>query len=221
VLLERLALYTQLMIRLIFGSVSIIFIRRIVKRWYLRQETFEGSFAFPCPSNFLPFSHLVSVALEDEGRIAHQCIIFGVREFASSSCLLADDVVLLSPSLVSEKELRELRVRQRATIEDIKKKTNYYTTKNLLDRYDNGSAAAIKVRPAHLSTWNQTELPCLPLLSPVSFRCPANRTLRLPPQTRLSTSSISPVPYNPQHQPPLLCPKLSLPSQQPQRPPLS
>lgn len=36
----------------------------------------------------------------------------------------------------TEKTLVTLRKRQREKIEEIKKKTNYYTTRNLLDRYD-------------------------------------------------------------------------------------
>ena len=36
----------------------------------------------------------------------------------------------------SEKTLVTLRKQQREKIEEIKKKTNYYTTRNLLDRYD-------------------------------------------------------------------------------------
>jgi len=40
----------------------------------------------------------------------------------------------------SEKTLKELMVQQRNKIEEIKKKTNYYTTKSLLDRYDDTSA---------------------------------------------------------------------------------
>ncbi|KAL7416297.1 hypothetical protein BDY24DRAFT_379153 [Mrakia frigida] len=65
----------------VVGPFGIMFIRRIVKMWYTRQETHE------------------------------------------------------------EKQLRDLRIKQRTTIEDIKKKTNYYTTKNLLERYDDGPGA--------------------------------------------------------------------------------
>ena len=46
---------------------------------------------------------------------------------------------LHSPKLTlasSEKTLVTLRKQQRQKIEEIKKKTNYYTTRNLLDRYD-------------------------------------------------------------------------------------
>ncbi|KAF8587767.1 hypothetical protein K439DRAFT_755319 [Ramaria rubella] len=38
-----------------------------------------------------------------------------------------------------EKTLKKLLVQQRNKIEEIKKKTNYYSTKNLLDRYDEGA----------------------------------------------------------------------------------
>lgn len=37
---------------------------------------------------------------------------------------------------LTEKTLVTLRKQQRKKIEEIKKKTNYYTTRNLLDRYD-------------------------------------------------------------------------------------
>lgn len=40
---------------------------------------------------------------------------------------------------VEEKTLVTLRKQQRERIEDIKKKTNYYTTRNLLERYDEAS----------------------------------------------------------------------------------
>jgi len=39
----------------------------------------------------------------------------------------------------TEKTLVTLRKQQREKIEEIKKKTNYYTTRNLLDRYDESS----------------------------------------------------------------------------------
>lgn len=56
------------------------------------------------------------------------------------------DKLAIAPSLITptipftDKQLRELRVKQRSTIEEIKKKTNYYSTKNLLERYDDGPA---------------------------------------------------------------------------------
>ncbi|KZS96441.1 hypothetical protein SISNIDRAFT_463924 [Sistotremastrum niveocremeum HHB9708] len=38
-----------------------------------------------------------------------------------------------------EKHLKKLMIKQRNTIEEIKKKTNYYSTKNLIERYDEPS----------------------------------------------------------------------------------
>lgn len=38
-----------------------------------------------------------------------------------------------------EKTLKALLTQQRAKIEDIKKKTNYYTTRNLIERYDDAA----------------------------------------------------------------------------------
>lgn len=43
---------------------------------------------------------------------------------------------MLLTSWLIEKQLKALMAEQRTKIEEIKKKTNYYTTKNLLDRYD-------------------------------------------------------------------------------------
>ncbi|KAF8518271.1 hypothetical protein BU17DRAFT_76178 [Hysterangium stoloniferum] len=47
-----------------------------------------------------------------------------------------------------EKTLKELLVQQRTKIEEIKKKTNYYSTKSLLDRYDEGPASKPPPKPA-------------------------------------------------------------------------
>jgi len=41
----------------------------------------------------------------------------------------------------TEKTLVTLRKQQREKIEEIKKKTNYYTTRNLLDRYDESASS--------------------------------------------------------------------------------
>ena len=41
----------------------------------------------------------------------------------------------------TEKTLVTLRKQQREKIEEIKKKTNYYTTRNLLDRYDESTSS--------------------------------------------------------------------------------
>lgn len=44
-------------------------------------------------------------------------------------------------SEIAEATLKELLAKQRTTIEEIKQKTNYYSTRNLIERYDNKGAA--------------------------------------------------------------------------------
>lgn len=48
----------------------------------------------------------------------------------------------------SEKKLKNLRVEQLKKVEEMKKKTNYYSTKTLLDRYDASPAdSPLRLRP--------------------------------------------------------------------------
>ena len=77
----------------------------------------------------------------------------------------------LDPDERTEKQLRELRIKQRSTIEDIKKKTNYYTTKNLLEKYDEGPGKVCALRPSSLSSLFRSE-PHLILSSGLVFRHP-------------------------------------------------
>ena len=42
----------------------------------------------------------------------------------------------------TEATLKKLLAEQRTTIEDIKKKTNYYSTRNLIERYDGAQPSA-------------------------------------------------------------------------------
>lgn len=104
----------------------IIFVRRVVKMWYTRQEREEGTFAQASPS---------SAELRRPAR---------AREVNQVSSHASPSVLSLLPT---EKQLRELRIKQRSTIEDIKKKTNYYTTKNLLEKYDEGPGKVSRSPP--------------------------------------------------------------------------
>lgn len=90
--------------------LSIYYIRRVVKLWYTRQEGFEGASDVAPPLGTEPH-HADPPA----------------RPVACAR--------VPSPPL-AEKHLRELRAKQRTTIEDIKTKSNYYSTKNLLEKYD-------------------------------------------------------------------------------------
>ncbi|KAF8521329.1 hypothetical protein JB92DRAFT_2891327 [Gautieria morchelliformis] len=86
-----------------------------------------------------------------------------------------------------EKTLKKLLVEQRNKIEEIKKKTNYYSTKNLLDRYDEsvtpGSKASVtsglQSRGPPASVQPQLQPPSTPNGSTVSSQAP------LSPQTPL------------------------------------
>lgn len=46
----------------------------------------------------------------------------------------------------TEKQLVSLRKRQREKIEEIKKKTNYYSTRTLIERYDDGPGSETPLR---------------------------------------------------------------------------
>lgn len=66
------------------------------------------------------------------------CFVLGFR-FDQVSCL------------VSEKALKDLTKRRREKVEEIKKKTNYYSTRDLLQKYDEsspGSPALLRRRIA-------------------------------------------------------------------------
>src|ERR1700761_5687235 len=52
------------------------------------------------------------------------------------SCKRHQAVQLTPRPSTPEKHLKKLLTKQRTTIEEIKTKTNYYSTKNLIDRYD-------------------------------------------------------------------------------------
>lgn len=49
-----------------------------------------------------------------------------------------------------EKTLKELQKKRRTIVEDIKKKTNYYSTRNLIERYDENSPATTPSRPPRI-----------------------------------------------------------------------
>jgi hypothetical protein len=54
----------------------------------------------------------------------------------------------------AEKTLKALLKQQREKVEEIKKKTNYYSTKNLIERYDDPSGSPLRrqMSPGHLRT---------------------------------------------------------------------
>ena len=52
----------------------------------------------------------------------------------------------------AETTLKNLATKQRTTIEDIKKKTNYYSTRNLLERYDDTVGNTPKKKPVSVGS---------------------------------------------------------------------
>jgi len=95
---------------------------------------------------------------------------------------------------IEEKHLKALLTKQRTTIEDIKAKTNYYSTRSLLERYDDQG----------------------PQSSPLRRRQPQNAD----PSTPGRAPSLAPVPQTPQPQlAPGHTPNPLSPIQQPIRPP--
>jgi endoplasmic reticulum junction formation protein lunapark len=58
--------------------------------------------------------------------------------------------IMLTPETQNckpEKTLRDLLKQQRTKVEEIKKKTNYYSTRNLIERYDDASDSPLRRRP--------------------------------------------------------------------------
>ncbi|KAG8917555.1 hypothetical protein FRC01_002377 [Tulasnella sp. 417] len=58
--------------------------------------------------------------------------------------------------VLAEKQLKALMAEQRTKIEEIKKKTNYYSTKNLLDRYDDSPSRKACLRQRQSAAMNGT-----------------------------------------------------------------
>jgi len=74
---------------------------------------------------------------------------FGIQERvmqkARPTLLVLDSFLILPPS--AEKSLKELMKKRRDKVEEIKKKTNYYTTRDLIQKYDESSPSATPLRP--------------------------------------------------------------------------
>lgn len=96
-----------------------------------------------------------------------------------------------------EKTLVTLRKQQREKIEEIKKKTNYYTTRNLLDRYDESSSSP-GTPPQRRQALPQTPIQ-VPQLQSDQKQGQANPQNAPPPLT--SQTPFAPMPVTPQPPP--------------------
>jgi hypothetical protein len=76
-----------------------------------------------------------------------------------------------SHSSIPEKTLQELQKKRREIVEDIKKKTNYYSTRNLIERYDESSQIASPTRPGSSpippASARQPQPPSMPAQTPM------------------------------------------------------
>jgi hypothetical protein len=72
-------------------------------------------------------------------------------------------VGLVPTSLLSEKSLAALKLSRRNKVEDFKKRTNYYETRELLERYEDGpSAGPPSARPIDMASRRQSQLLATP-----------------------------------------------------------
>lgn len=62
-----------------------------------------------------------------------------------------------------EKSLAALRLARRNKVEDFKKKTNYYETRELLERYEDSPSTGVPARPIDMSSRRQSQLPATPV----------------------------------------------------------
>ncbi|KAG8851390.1 hypothetical protein FRB96_009227 [Tulasnella sp. 330] len=81
-----------------------------------------------------------------------------------------------------EKQLKSLMAEQRTKIDEIKKKTNYYTTKNLLDRYDEPAAKKTPAPNTPESNLRQRRVPgsVASPQGPGAYKSPQGTPARLP-----------------------------------------
>lgn len=89
------------------------------------------------------------------------------------STLLSTSFPLIINVACSEKTLQEVLKKQRNTVEEIKKKTNYYSTRNLIEKYDEPaplSSGTTPLRRRHVSPSPVPQTPLAPQPPPVPPR---------------------------------------------------
>ncbi|EPT02175.1 hypothetical protein FOMPIDRAFT_1160688 [Fomitopsis schrenkii] len=96
-----------------------------------------------------------------------------------------------------EKALIALRKQQREKVEEIKNKTNYYSTRNLIERYDDGprpSTPATPQRPVAPRQPPQPQTPAHPVQHHIPPQTPAPAHMSPSLQQQLSPSPLRPMP---------------------------
>jgi endoplasmic reticulum junction formation protein lunapark len=95
---------------------------------------------------------------------------------------------MLTPAHFSEKSLAALKLARRNKVEEIKKKTNYYETRELLERYEDGpstgvptgrkSGSSSRPQPQSLPVTPQRAVPAVPHNTPATLRTPISPGLQ-------------------------------------------
>ncbi|CCM02161.1 uncharacterized protein FIBRA_04239 [Fibroporia radiculosa] len=95
-----------------------------------------------------------------------------------------------------EKALTALRKKQRDKVEEFKSKTNYYSTRNLIERYDEGTANSVSDSPPRIRVpQSPPGIPATPQRGPQPpLQTPAPAPISPPGQQRLSPSPQRPLP---------------------------
>ncbi|KAI0685739.1 hypothetical protein BC835DRAFT_1382663 [Cytidiella melzeri] len=109
-----------------------------------------------------------------------------------------------------EKHLVILRKQQREKIEEIKKKTNYYSTRTLIERYDDGTPGSVTGTPARKSVPTNTN----------GIQTPQKLQQRQPPTPQPAQLVVPQTPVNSKGQIPLSLQQQLSPSPQRPLPPL-
>ena len=96
----------------------------------------------------------------------------------------------------SEKSLAELKLARRNKVEDFKKRTNYYETRELLERYEDGASAGATSRPTDSpsSRLQPQQLPVTPQRAVPSAppNTPANIRTSISPGMQSQLTRVSP-----------------------------
>lgn len=126
------------------------------------------------------------------------------EKFAKGAPVLVGPIVILFTRRIvqiwytrigdaEEKTLVTLHKQRSERIEEIKKKTNYYTTRNLLERYDDSPSTARASPNAPNSPMSQQQQQQRPMVKPPAQGTPPQQT----PQRPTSKSSLAQMPQQP------------------------
>ena len=162
-----------------YGSSSFLRVRVPQKAQNLGDEELQKFFLRP----FIVFGRVFRAFFSMVLHVLYRYAPRGRRMEVACGFFLLDCVKLLGVNRIpyyhrsTEKSLVALRKKQRDKIEQIKKQTNYYSTRNLLERYDEPSTTDSPLR-------RRVPVPASPAVVPVTPQRPQGK---LPPAQMLQT----------------------------------